>query len=775
MNMSDDIAGAVINVSGRGVSEAARSARVMLEAILRLLRYLAKSRQMSKEKKQLDIQNKKILDIKGGKVSVKELLEHCMKNRDQLVSSEHGMTKEDAALLVAKAKKCGIPLALRSEKGKDNVYISFRQSDMPMFRQLSTELIKEKLETRPQELANFKCKEWEIPFINAELKQHDLSAQFAQTKSGEYLAIYERKDAKAIEIARSEFVRKANEVENSIEFSKDNDGFYNITDKISGKTLPFDDTPNRNFISRQLQAQFGYDENKANIAAQKFGKEMLMGDEKTRYFSDDPTTEFSYVSQVTWDNEDIMTKAYDCYYVTPKDDGISRVVYQDNEGRFAVLNPPRQTKAHMRNVLEEQLGIKDIAEQDALIAKAEHVTAVNARYRNIMGSNEELHTHEVIFTKAAFDLSDPEVASGMLRTDESGNTFTKTQPIDSISTSIQRKDTNTFEIKSVANATESDKSGQTHQVSQEQTLMLSFSNKKTALEELKEMYKSQGVPEAAAKDMAKSVFQKAELQNAETVISVEQFKKASIMVSDISQLKELPAANRKEAIEALNKEYGISAEEASIIYDKGIDNVQQRVNTVEKTKTDLNSALNRTTKREANKSDNIVICSSEEPNKHIVCKGSYNGDRVIHDYTTFNGTQKLGEFTDANTQDSNGNPIVEANGKYAWINLKNDMNRELNMSFADQNILVFDTEEAYQQYIADKAFLTEASNSMSDNVDISINGNGHEMHPEGNILAETGEKLSNSAEKLSAAADKAADKLNNVAEKIEDAPSRGGR
>lgn len=153
----------------------------------------------------------------------------------------------------------------------------------------------------------------------------------------------------------------------------------------------------------------------------------------------------------------------------------------------------------------------------------------------------------------------------------------------------------------------------------------------------------------------------------------------------------------------------------------------------------------------------------------------YNGDRVIHDYTTYNGNQKLGEFTDANTQDSNGNPIVEANGKYAWINLKNDMNRELNMSFADQNILVFDTEEAYQQYIADKAFLTEASNSMSDSVDISINGNGHEMHPEGNILAKTGEKLSNSAEKLSAAADKAADKIADVAEKIEDVSSRGGR
>ena len=97
------------------------------------------------------------------------------------------------------------------------------------------------------------------------------------------------------------------------------------------------------------------------------------------------------------------------------------------------------------------------------------------------------------------------------------------------------------------------------------------------------------------------------------------------------------------------------------------------------------------------------------------------------------------------------------------------------MSFADQNILVFDTEEAYQQYIADKAFLTEASNSMSDSVDISINGNGHEMHPEGNILAKTGEKLSNSAEKLSAAADKAADKIDDVAEKIEDVSSRGGR
>lgn len=582
MNMSDDIAGAVINVSAKTVGEAAHATRTIIEALIRLMRILEES------KRRVDVHNQEINDIKSGKISTKALIEHCRQNHEQIVFSEQGMSKHDASILASRAKKCGIPIAFHKENGKDNIYASIRQSDLAVYKQLTTELIKEKLQIRPQELSNFKCREWEIPFINAELKKYDLSAQFAATNNGDYIAIYESSDAKAIEIARSEFVRKANEIENSIEFSRDKDGFYNITDKISGKTFPFDDTPNRTFISRQLQKQFGYDDNKANIAAQKFGKEMLSGEIKEKYFSDDPTAEFSYISKVSWDNEDLLVKNYDCYFVTPKEDGVARVVYQDNDGNFAVLNPPRMTKLHMRSILENELGIKDHHEQDALIAKAEHVSSVNSRYRSIMGVNTDLHKHDVTFEKSAFDMKDTAIVSGMRRTDDNGNTYTKSQPLDSISTSIARKDLNTFEIDSTAIVTETDQNGLSQSVPNTHHLVLSFSNKKSALHELQEMYQKQGVPEAAAKDIAKNVYKKAELQNASPIIAIEKTKDTTVMFTNGNKKIEISTVDRNGAIEALSEEYGIPKEDASVIMEKADDIIVTSSSTEVKVDTNIN-------------------------------------------------------------------------------------------------------------------------------------------------------------------------------------------
>lgn len=635
MNMSDDIAGAVINVSAKTVGEAAHATRSIIEALIRLMRIYEDNRLRS------DITNQEL--IKSGKISTKALIEHCRKTHEQLISSEQAITKQDASLLAARAKRCGIPIAFHRERGKDNIYVSLRQSDLPIYKQLTTEIIKEKLQTKPQELGNFKCKEWEIPFINAELKKYDLSAQFAETINGEFIAIYESSDSKAIEIARSEFVRKAHEIEDNMDFSKDDEGYYIVKDKLSGKIITFDDTADKNTVSRKMRTEFGFDENKANIAAQKFGKEMFSGETKAKYFSDDPMSEFTYVSKVSWDSESVLAKAYDCYYVTPKEDGISRVVYKNNEGVLAVLNPPRMTKAHMREILEKELGIKDHKEQEALIVKAEYVSKANAKYRNIMGVNEDIHVHEVTFDKTAFDMKDPDVTSSMLRTDENGNTLTKTQPIDRISTEITRKDKNSFEINSTAIATETDQNGQQHSVTQMQQMILSFSNKKSALEKLKKLYISQGASEAYAKDMAKKVYKKAELQNAAPVIAIEKTKNTTITFLNGNKKLEISSVDRNEAINVLSEEYGISKEDAAVIIDKA---------------------------------DDIVVTSS---------------------------------------------------------------NTEIKV---DTNINGLDIDD--------------------------LSKNGHELHPEGNIL-------SNSADKLSSAINKTADKIDDIAVELEEVTSRGGR
>lgn len=778
MNMSDDIASSVLQVSVKSMETAMHLSESVMDAIIRLLRFIEEQKRDKNAK--TDVQNKEINDIKSGKVSTKDLLEHCRKNREKLVSSETGITKDDVSIYAAKAKKCGMPISFRNEKGRDNVYIGIRESDLPLFKQLQTEIIKEKLEVRPQELRNFKCKEWEIPFINAELKQHDLSAQFVKTTNGDYLAIYEAKDAKAIEIARSEFVRKASEVENSVIMSKDVDGFT-IKDKLTGNAYQLDNNPNRKDIAQKLQIKLGYDENKANIAAQKFGHEMLLGDAKKKYFSDDPLTAFTYTSKVSWDNEDVLTKAYECFYVTPKEDSVSRIVYQDGEGKFAVLNPPRQTKATMRGILKDQLGITDLQEQNALIAKAEHISKVNAKYRSIKGNTEDLHSHEISFTREAFDMSNTEVVSNMRRTDENGSILTKKQPLDRCSTTIERNGADSFAVKSTAYAVEYDQNGEAHDISKEQNLVLSFSNKKTAQQELKEMYISQGVPESAAKEMARTVVKKAELQSAEKLIIVEQTKRATIRVSDINSMKELPAASRKEALEVMQEKYGVTAEEASTLYDKGIEEIQERVDRrVNEFKTDYTSAMNHDVNREKIKSDDMVLCSLSEPNKHIIVTSEHNDNRVIHNYELRNGEQTVGKFNDGKTQDADGNPIVEnSNGRYAWTNLKNTMSEELGIDTNGENILMFSTEEEYHQYIDDVSFLNEASKTDVDTninaeniVDTSINGNGHERHPEGNILDNP---LLKEPERLSSAADKLTDKASEIADNFQESFTRGGR
>lgn len=746
MNMSDDIAGAVMQYSGKVAEETVVVSKSVLEAIYKLLHFLAE-RNREKRRQKTDVKNKEITEIKNGKVSIKELSSYSRNTGDLLVTSDIALTKADMHYAASKAKKYGIPVAFRNEKGKDNVYALLRKDDIPIFKQIITENMKEKIATRPQELANFKCNEWEIPFINAELTRLDLSAQFAKTRSGEHIALYEAKDAKAIEIARSEFVRKVQEVEKNIDFSKDKEGFFIIKDKLTGNIRSFDDTPNRKFVSRELQVCFGYDENKANIVAQKFGNEMLTGDAKAQYFSDSPLNDFSYVSQVSWDKEDVLTKAYDCFYVTPKEDGISRVVYQKDDGSFAVLNPPRQTKSKMRGILEKELGITDIKEQDALIAKAEHISKENAKYRNVFGNTENIHIHNVTFTKEAFDMTNTAVVSGMLRTDADGNTYTKTQPIDSISTNIARKGTNTFEVKSTAIATETDQNGKQHSVPQTQQRILSFSNKKTALEELKEMYISHGVPEAAAKDMAKNVFHKAELQTVSPVIEIERVKDTTFMFSSGDVKVEVSVADRNAAEETLSSEFDISKEDAAAIIDKADDFVITSEPTVDTNSNDMSNV--------ATNNNNGVI--KEMSKEEFISAGLIDENKVNN-----------GSYSDFDT-----------NSTYLISKYEKEFDYG-DQSWSDYYYLLSKDEQYYlyhmdgyyhkQEYCevsSDKAneFMKEHGTLKSFS---ETAANGHELHPEGNILSEQADKISDKINKT-------ADKLKDVAEKFEEVSSRGGR
>lgn len=602
MSMSDEVAGATLQVSMHAAEKAvdmtAKTVNEIMDVIAKLLQALA-AKQNGGEKEKL--QKTDLTDIKPGEVKVRELIKNAKNNGDSISASDNGLTAADKKYIAKKAKEYGIPVAFTGDKGKDNLYAAVRKNDLPILERICTDMMKDKLAERPQELGNFKVQKWEMPFIASELNKHDLSAQFGKTEGGEHFCLYEKVDEKAILIARGEFVRKSEEVKKELMMDKDENGFLTIKDLRSGREISFeaDTIPSREELSEQIQTRFGYDKNKSDIACARFGEEHLQGAEKQKFFSNDPQQKFSKVdTNINLEGESVLVKPYNCWRVTPKKDSVPRLVFQNAEGKFAVLNPEKQTKKTMREVLGEQLGIMDKKTLDALADKAVRVTDYYQR------QNEENFSLDYKFEKKDFLTDRPEEMDGMLRTDENGNTFAKTLPVSGISNSIERTGQDSFTVESSLEIVETDQNGETHSTFDNRTLVLSFSDKKNAFAELTEMYREQGVPEHIAKPMAQDVFTKAQAQSPEKVLHIEEIHAETstdfnsvqtqteifMTVKFGNKSEEINITDREKAIAEISEKFNVGEEAAAILMDRAAENISDETEKQEVEMPDLNES-----------------------------------------------------------------------------------------------------------------------------------------------------------------------------------------
>lgn len=710
MNMGDEISTATVQVgmhaAEKSIDIAAKTASEIMDMIAKLLQALTAGLGIAGGKDK--ISKTDLTDIKPGEIGIKDLIQNAKKNGESIVTSEHGLTAADKKYISKKAKEYGIPVAFTGNEGKDNLYANVRKSDLPVLKRICTEMMKDKLAVRPQELGNFKVQEWEIPFIASELNKHDLSAQFGMTKSGEHVCLYEKADEKAILIARGEFVRKADEVKNEIAMDRDENGYLTIKDLRSGREISFDADaiPSREELSVQMQEKFGFDKNKADIACARFGEEQLEGADKQKFFSDNPQQSFSKVdTNITLEGESALVLPYTCWRITPKKDSVPRLVFQDENGKFAVLNPEKQTKKAMQEVLREQLSITDQKTLDALTDKAVKVTD----YYNRL--NTENLTDLRTFDETELLTQTPEEL--VTYVDADSNVHQKIPQ--SISSTIERSDKDSFLVTSTMEGMEyvHKFNGGTEDspVSDQHTLVLSFSDKKNAVAELTAMYREQGVPDHIAKSMAQDVFKKAQTQSAEKVLHIQEVRQDAMTVAFGTVTREITTADKQAAASKIAAEFGVPSDTAEAIVEKAqeikIDAVQKRMDAVQGEKTDFNTALNRITARDKIKLDSMVVCSAVNPERYIVVTGDHNGERVTHDYSLFNGQQQIGRFSDEHTTNAAGEPVTEANGKRAWTNLKEEMKAQLGMG---NNVMTFESEQAYQEYMNDRELLMQLEN-----------------------------------------------------------------
>ncbi len=395
--MSEDVTAVSMQVSEKAAEAALSAFKSVLDSVGRLFRELlgmehdrarAKAQmkaskggsQAPEKTKPPNVSATNLTGIKPGEVSLKDLAENARNTGEALSVAQNGFSQEDRKAIASAAKKYGIPVAFSNTKGKNNLYANVRSGDLPIFKQICTECVKEKIAAQPETLGNFKVQPWEVPHLTAMLKAHDLPAVFVETKSGDQYCLHDVKHQDAVRIVREEFVAKCKEIEKQFSFDKDENGFYTLKDLHSGREISFDEIPDKAAVSQQIQTQFGYDPVKADLAASKFGQEALKGKQKERYFSGSAQNEFSRIeSNATLEGESLFAKPFGCWYVQPKRDEKPRVVFRDQSGKYAVLEPQNMTRAKMRSLLTEQLGITDRRTLDALTDKADRVTDFYAR------------------------------------------------------------------------------------------------------------------------------------------------------------------------------------------------------------------------------------------------------------------------------------------------------------------------------------------------------------------------------------------------------------
>ena len=600
--MSDEITSATLQMTGKAVEVASLAVQKNIEIIAMLLKELAQAaerhRQRQNEKKaskNQDVTSNDLTDIKPGAVSMKELMKSAKANKDTISFSEQGITKDDMKYLSKKAKEYQIPIAFTGDKGKDNVYANVRSSDLPAFQHICTEMMKDKLAERPQQMGNFKVQDWEMPFITHELNKHDLAASFGKTKDENCICLFEKKDEKAILIARDEFVRKCKDIEKELQIGKEDKGFYSIENRLTGQKITFDQVPSKEELADMMQNRFGYDENKAAMASAKFGEETLTGADKMKYFSKDPQNAFSKIhANVELKGESIYAKDYSCWYLKTKADKMPKVVYQDKNGNFAVLQPEKMTKRKMAVILDQHLGLKDKAVASALIEKAEKVSDF---YESNVTENLN---HSLEFNES--DIS-PEKARTFVDEKHAVHQIIP-QKAD---TAIERNGQDSFTVKSTVTGMDHiytmDGKHEDEPLSDAKELKLSFSDKRTALQELSAMYKEQGLPDDAAEQMAKDVFEKAENQSSEKTLHIEEVreetkggnKETTVKITSGEQTEEIDMSDHDKAIDEISEKFNVDTETAAQTIERAEEAASEEIpEENENMPSEINSELEKT-------------------------------------------------------------------------------------------------------------------------------------------------------------------------------------
>lgn len=562
MPMSEDVASAAVSMAGKTVAGTVDMSAKMLDALLRLLREMNEIAVKRAEKKDAKMQQKQqksvvqkdlLNDLKmKGRVSLPDLRKHAAVTGNQIVYSDQGVSKADVAVISKNAKAMGIPIAFSRAADKQNYYPCVSSADAQAFKVMLQGIIANKLNLDRQKPENERqyrqvaVSKWELPFISQECQRLDIQGNFAPhpTERNQVIFIYRKIDEDAALSITNQIEQSCKELKD-VKITPDSEGFVTIKDNQTGRTYSFDTAnTSEEVMVNELQDQLGFDSLKAKLTAAKFESDCLTSDQIEDFKQNDPHNAFvafgeMYIPDPETGKESPVTEPYKMGYYACKYGDQPAFSISNPQGKTILFTADKATYKEVQHRLSQDLDIKDKALLLALTDKVIQCSRSMAK--------ENMST-EISFERSDFDMSDPQIASGMRRTTPDGKVFVKKQPLESLSMQISRTNKETFLVTSIATAIEFDETGNENTAYNTRELELSLYDNKKAYDGIKNALVSQGVPLETAKNIARDTITKAQSQPEKEIVYVEQMttypRTDSQYLTDDMEQTALDVANR---------------------------------------------------------------------------------------------------------------------------------------------------------------------------------------------------------------------------------------
>lgn len=264
--MSEDLA-------GQSLTMAQKSAEIAVE-LARLLKSMYDSHRDRKEKRNevREKSNEAAPSIKSGEVKLSKL-----KQAGEELSMQTNIAAKDMDVIAAKAKEFDIPVSFIGKgENAENVTLVYKSNDKAAVEQILNGVMTEKLAVKPDDYLTFDLDNLgEAQTMSEMLKENDIPADITKGANGKYQCIYEAKNAEAMKIIKADLKEAHQSIGKDFDI-KNNGEKYTLTDKVSGKSVTLSSLPTKDQMIKFMSEKFGYSDCKARVVANKLENELII-------------------------------------------------------------------------------------------------------------------------------------------------------------------------------------------------------------------------------------------------------------------------------------------------------------------------------------------------------------------------------------------------------------------------------------------------------------------------------------------------------------------